>query len=444
LIRSANVPEQRILEATRGAMLARGAQGVPLLVEQLQSPDKKRFQIGLSTARELPGSEVAAALTTELSKAAPERAALIVVALGDQPGAALPGAVLEAARKGDDQVRLAAIGVVGRLGNVSNVPVLLEIAAEGNAELSQAAKAALTDLRGDDVNSDLLKRLRAAKAKPRVTLIELVGQRRIQATPELVKSLDDSDKSIRKAALTALGATVTPKDLSVLIKAATQAKNDSDRDDAVKALREASIRMPDREATATELAAAMVRASTAAKASLLRILGEMGGPNSLKTVAAAAKGDDADLRDVSTRVLGEWMTADAAPVLLVIANDKSPQNKYQTRALRGYLRIARQLDIPDNERIEMCRTALKIAERADERKLALEALKKCPSAESVELASALMKDDAVRDDAVEVAIFIGEKIKDKDPAAAKSAGTKALEASPDGELAERARALTSP
>jgi hypothetical protein len=74
----------------------------------------------------------------------------------------------------------------------------------------------------------------------------------------------------------------------------------------------------------------------------------------------------------------------------------------------------------------------------------LQVLERCPSAESIKLASALVDDEEVRDQAVQTAIFIGEKIKDEDPEAAKSAAEKALEASPPKELADRARALTSP
>jgi len=51
----ADVPKQRVLDATRGAILARGSAGIPFLVEQLTSADKGRLGIGLRTARELPG-----------------------------------------------------------------------------------------------------------------------------------------------------------------------------------------------------------------------------------------------------------------------------------------------------------------------------------------------------------------------------------------------------
>jgi HEAT repeat protein len=442
-IRNADVPEQRKLEATRGLILARGADGIPLLVEQLKSADKKRFAMALITAREVKEwQKVVEALTVELAKSPTERKALIVTTIGDCSKDKLPPAILQAARSGDKQVRLAALPVVGRLGDISTIPALLETAIDGDSDLAQAAKSALADLAGEKVNSDLSNRLPTAQGKTLSVLIEALGHRRADTAADLVKVLDNADKETRAAVLAALGATAGPKELPILITQVTNGRDAADMEVASRALQTACIRMPDREATAAKIAAAIPAASTAARVRIIEILGEMGGPNALKTIDLATQGDHAELQDVATRALGKWMTPDAAPVLLRIAKDSSPQNKYQTRALRGYLRIARQLNLPDDQRIEMCRAALKIANRPEERKLALEALKKCPSAESVKLASSLLDDEQTRDSAVEVAVFIGEKIKDKDPAAAKSAGEKALKADPNGKMADRARALT--
>ena len=397
------------------------------------------FRLGLSTARELPGHGVSEALAAELAGASPERAALIVSAIGDRDDAALPLTVLLATLGGDTPVRLAAIQAVGKRGDANSVPALLEIAANSEGELSKAAMTALTQLSGENVDDELARRLPTAEGKLLVLLIETVGARRIDAATELVKVVDHSDEAIRRAAIKALGATAGPKELAVLITEANNAQTTADAEMVGEALETASIRMPDREATAAQLAAAMEGVSPANKARLLQILGAMGGPNALETISAAAQGDDEELQDVGTRELGEWMTADAAPHLYKIA---SSDHAHKRRALRGYLRIARQLDIPDAQRLDMCRTALAIAERADERSLALAAMKRCPSVESIKLATSLVDDAQVRQRAVEAAIFIGEKIKDSDPAAAAAAGEKALQAKPPRELAERARALT--
>jgi HEAT repeat protein len=440
-IRKADVPKQRMLEATRGVIIARGKGDVPLLVEQLESTDKKRFGLGLKVAREVEGPEVTEALAAELAKAPPERAALIVAALGDRGESKLSPTVLQAAREGDRQVRLAAIQVVGRAGDASALPALIDIATGDDADLSAAAKEALATVPGERVNKELASRLPEAKGKTLDVLIELVGKRRINAVAELIKVFHSSDDATRNAALVALGATAGPADLPLLISEVTSAKNGDDSKLAEKALQTACVRMPDRETTSAELAKAMPHASASAKASLLRILGAMGGPKALATVAAAVKEGDPEQQDVGTRVLGEWMTADAAPILLEITKS-SVADKYRVRALRGYLRIARQQKMPDAERLAMFRQGLELAKRPEERELTLDILKRCPSTETIQLASSFMDDQQLRQHAVETAIFIAEKIKDKDPAAARTAAEKALKADPNGKLAERARALT--
>jgi HEAT repeat protein len=441
-IRTADVPEQRNLEATRGAIIARGEDGIPLLVEQLKSADKKRFAMALMTAREVKDSQkVVNALVAELAKSPAERKALIVTTIGDCSKDKLPPAILQAARSGDKQVRLAALAVVGRLGDVSTIPALLDAAVEADADLAQAAKAALAELAGEKVNSDLSGRLSAAKGKTLSVLIEALGHRRADTAADLVKLLNRGDKETRAAILTALGATAGPKELTILITQVTSDQEAADTEVAARALQTACIRMPDREATAAKLAAELPKASTAAKAKLLQVLGAMGGPKALETIAVAVKSGDEQSQDAGTRALGEWMTIDAAPVLLEIAKGSAP-DKYRVRALRGYLRLARQQKMADADRLAMCRVALAAAQRDDERALVLDALKRCPSPESVDLASSMLSDAELRDRAVETAIFIGEKIKDKNPAAAKSAGEKALKADPDGKMADRARALT--
>ncbi len=57
-VRQADVPKQRILEATRGAIIARGSDGIPLLLEQLQSANQALYAMGLTTAREVSAGEV--------------------------------------------------------------------------------------------------------------------------------------------------------------------------------------------------------------------------------------------------------------------------------------------------------------------------------------------------------------------------------------------------
>ena len=403
-----------MIEATRGAILARKQDGIPLLLEQFKAIDTAFFQIGLSTAREFPGNEVDKALAAEMKKAPPARAALMLTAMADRKDTVVLSAVLDAASFDPKVVRLAAITALGKVGDETCLPSLLEIAVEDDAEIAQAAKATLADLPGDKVNSQIAALLPNAKGKSFPLLMAIVGQRRIEsAVPTLVKALDSSDKAVRSATLIALGETVDLKGLGTLISQAVAPKHAEDAEVAQQALKAASIRMPDREACATELTAAMDRSpSITTKSTLLQTLGAMGGTKALAAMAAAAKGTNAELQDVSTRLLGEWMTEDAAPVLLELTKT-APGEKYQIRALKGYIRIARQFIMPDQQRAEMCQKALDIASKPAEQKMVLDVLKRYPHMETLKLAIKAMQIPAIKEDATQATLMIAQKLGSK-------------------------------
>ncbi len=406
-VRKAEVPEQRIVEATRGAILARGQEGIPLLVEQLRSSNKKLFQMALSTAREFPGGDVDQALAAELDSAPPERAALVILAMADRHETVKLAAVLKAAGSGNAQVRLAAIVALGRVGNATCLPSLLEIALESDAELSSAAKEALVILPGESVDKDIVGRLAKAEGKMYPLLIELVGQRHIEASEALLKALKHSDPAVRTAALTSLGNTASQKYLSVLVTHVVKPASPDDAPAAQAALKAAAIRMADREACASDLTAPLDRAPLPTKTVLLEILQAVGGTKALAAVGAAAKNPDPALQDAGSRLLGDWTSVDAAPVLLGLAKGGG---KYQTRALRGYIGMAQKFPMPEEQRAQMCQSALDAARQPAEQKLVLEVLKRYPNLEMLKAAVKAMEIPDLKKDASEAALAISQKI----------------------------------
>ena len=411
-VRNSDVSMQRIIEATRGAILARNQDGIPLLLEQFRSPEKGLFQVALTTAREFPGGEVDKALVTEMTAAAPERAALMIQAMADRKETVVLAAVLNAAGKGPKEVRLSAIDALARVGDVSCLTSLLQIALETDADLAQTAKLTLAELPGVKVDAQIVAMLPKAEGNMLPLLLQLVGQRRIDAIPLLLKSVAHSDKTVRSAALIALGETVPLKSLSVLVSQVVAPKYPDDALVAQQALKAASIRMADREACAGELSNAVDKTSSVpTKGALLQILGAMGGPKALATIGTAAKSKDPQLQDISSRLLGEWMTEDAAPVLLELA--KIPANQYKVRALRGYIRIARQFVLPEDQRAEMCQKAFDAASQTAEKKLVLDVLKRYPGTETFKQAIKAIQDADLKEDATQATLVIAQKLSEK-------------------------------
>ncbi len=243
-------------------------------------------------------------------------------------------------------------------------------------------------------------------------LIELVGQRRVDAVPLLLKALDHSDKSVRSAALIALGETVALKRLSVLVTQFINPKYLEDAPVAQQALKAASVRMPDREACAAELAIALKRSPKGKKSILLEILSDVGGTIALKTLGKAAKSDDPQLQDTGSRLLGKWNSLDAAPVLLDLAKT-APANKYKVRALRGYIGLARKFAMPEQQRAKMCQNAFDASRRPAEQKLVLTVLKLHPSKGALKLAIKAMQVPELKDDATQATLVIAQKLGSK-------------------------------
>jgi HEAT repeat protein len=414
-VRRADVPRRLHAAATRGLILARQSSGVPLLLELLEADDKDLFDVALRTSRELPGDDVTQALVAALDSLPPPRQALLIRAIGDRQDAAALPAVRKWAAEGSPQVRLAAIDVLGQMSDASAATVLLETAVSGDSALARAAQTSLVNLHGQAVDAAIAANLDRGDTQARTLLLDLVAQRAIaSALPAVLQAADDSDEQVRLAALRTLGSIITLEQLAMLTNRLLAAKSPQETAALEEALKVASLRMPDRDACAGVFLDSMAQASTASKRFLIQLLGSVGGARALEGVAAAAEDADENLQDAATQVLGEWMGAEAAPVLLHLAETLG-NDKFKTRALRGYIRILRQMNLPGDEKLAMCEAALRAARRDEERRLVLAALGRIPSAKAIAMLVPHLANPALAEDAAAAALAVGQTIVQTDP-----------------------------
>jgi HEAT repeat protein len=446
-LRKADLPKHIQIAALHGVVRAGESQSVSLLAECLGSEDKAMVRVALRMAQEINSPEVTEMIMEALelpdaagSTAPHPRQVLLIHTLGHlgQP-AALP-VIIEAARSPARDIREAAVQVLGKVGDASAVGILLS-AMNDEGGLSQAAFHSLTKLEGDEVDAAIVKALDGADGETRVLLIQLVGERGISAAlPAVKQAANDADPQVAVAAIRALGTTVGADELSILIDRLVKPRSPDEAAAANEALKKALLRMPDRDAAAGKLLAAVPRASSETRLALLDLLGVVGGPTALQGVAAAVREGNDELQDAATRVLGGWMTPDVAPVLLDLA--KSGSAKYKVRTLRGYIRIIRQFGLPDDERLAMCREAIEAATRDQEKQLVLDALTRIASAASMEMIAAHLDDPNLKEAAAAAAVTLGENIVDQHPAIVADA-MKKTQTARDKNVAKRAKLLLS-
>jgi HEAT repeat protein len=395
--------------ALRGAILSRGKDGVPLLVEALQGTDDALAAAAVRSAMELPGPEVTAALVAALPKASPQRQGMLIAVLADRGEAQVLPAVLQAAQSSDAQLRLAALRALRRVGDASCVPALLDAATTGDPEVAQSAMESLQSLQDKTVDQQIAARLSQAEGKSRSVLMELATQRRTTAAaPSFWLAADDADPTVRAAALAGLGAVLDTADLPKLIARLSVTKEQQEATALDKALRDVCLRAADRESACGQLAAALTSAEAPIKTRILETLGAVGGAQALETVAAAARSNNEQLRDTAYRVLGEWTSADAAPILLELHKAVSDE-RLKVRAIRAYIRIAKQFDMPANTRAEMCRTALQAASRDEDKRLVLVVLLRYPDEEMQAIALEAAKLPGLKDEALAVVMSMANQ-----------------------------------
>lgn len=437
----ASVPKHVQAAALGGQMRLQQGEAKDLLLAQIRSQDPVFFNLGLSVARQMPGAEVTAALAAELEKFPPERQALLLRALGDRSEQVPLALIIASSRNGAIAVREVAVRMLARHADPSAAGFVLDAAVSGG-EVAAAAKESLKNMPPNPaLDAAIAARLAGATPQGKAVLIELVGARRISAAlPVVQAALSDTNEPVRLAATMAIGDLIDLNNLDLLIAPALADSKPAEMATARAALKTAAARVADRDACAVKFAERLKGASPANQTYLLELLAVVSGPKALDTVVANAKSSDPATKDVATRVLGEWPDASAAPVLLNIVRHDS-DSKYQIRALRGYIRIARQLKLPDKTKLDMFRTAMEVSKRNEEKKLALDILSRIPSSMSLKLAVSSLDQPALKDTAAEVAVKIAAKHIGRSPKAVASAMQKVLDSGVSGNSADAARQL---
>lgn len=440
-VRRADVPGPLRAAATRGAILARQSAGLPLLLEQLKAHDNDLFDVAIKTSRELPGGDVTQSLIAELDRLPPARQVLLIRAIGDRQDAAALSAMRTRAVSGPSETRVAAIRVLGQMGDVSAATMLLETAVSDDSVLAEAAHASLAKLHGSEVDEAIVKNLDRGDPKARALLLDLTAQHSIaSALPVVLRAADDPNEQVRLAATKALGRIIGLKEIAILTDRLLAAKSPLEAAALQETLKVACLRMPDRDACAGKLLDCLPNAPIASKCFLIELFGSVGGARSLKAVSAAAEDADEDLQDAATRVLGEWMSADAAPELLKLARTLR-NDKFKTRTLRGYIRLARQLSLPAEQKLAMCEAAFGAAQRDEERRLILAALSRVPSAKAITMVVPHLDHPTLAEDAAAAALAVGEKTVHTDPRVVADAMQQVLESGVSSGKTAQAKAL---
>ncbi|MDO8542402.1 MAG: HEAT repeat domain-containing protein [Opitutaceae bacterium] len=346
-VRGAPVAAQLRATATRGAIVARGAAGRTLLVEQLHATEISMRDAALASIRELPDPPVTAILVAELETAEPDLQALLIPALADRESGQVLAAIEAKARAPSEEVRVAAVQALGRIGRNSSLPLLLQATRAPSNRETAAAFASLARINAPDTQAEILQILPATAPALRARLIAVIGERNARgAGAALLELAQNPDTETSKASLRALAAAARPDDLPELIRMAVAMPDEERKTLAARAIATTAMRVPEVGRRVDAVLSQLRQATNEnARISLLLPLGAIvrsigGSAEALPVITSMLTDNSERVRDAALRTLADWPSAAPGMTLLEVATRRDATPVQREIGLRGATRMA--------------------------------------------------------------------------------------------------------
>ncbi len=276
------------------------------------------------------------------------------------------------AQSEEEATRVASLQALGRIGEAEATLFLIQQAMASSGREQEAARHALSRLRGAD--PVILEALEAGNPALRPELLNTVIARRIsEAAPLLLDQFVEADMSQRGELLQALAEVADPEHLDMIIPLLLAVDEPAESEQVMGVVATVAERSESAETSIASISAALQEETEpAAKRNLYAALGKIADPLALPLLEQGL--EDADARQTVVEALGAWPN-DAPMPLLRAAMERFAGSEEGARALAGYVRLAGL----DKERtpeatVGLYKEAMAFAETPEDKQLVIAAI----------------------------------------------------------------------
>jgi HEAT repeat protein len=416
---------------------------IQLILDLLGDPDKEMRSLGLEQIRtQAEGRGATLRFAAHLPKLSADAQVGLLRALAERRDEAARPAVLERFESSRlEPVRVAAIGALSALGDLTDVERLVPLLVGPSGAERAAARSGLISMRGEKVPKVIAGQIMQVSPPLAVALLEiLVARRALDETVDILPAALADDPTVRTAAMAALGQLAGPEHLSALVRGVLRADPGRERSAAEKAVLFVCNRIEDPQQRAEPLLAAIDELGRSEQMAMLSTMGRIGGGQSLKRIEAVIADGDSGRHELGVRALCNWPNASIASRLIELAEEDDHRG-CRTTALRALIRIAPLRDSrSDQERLGLLKKAMAMAERDSERTLVLQRARAIRTMESLEFLLSFVDDPTVAEVTCESIIELAHHRGLREPNKPRfdQALDQVLETTDDATLQERA------
>lgn len=393
-----------------------GENGLDLVVDQITGDNDYLTAVALGAMTQVPGSKATEKFASLLSDLAPAKQVLLLDALACRNDTTARSAVIDTLAGDDQAVRLAALKVLGTLGDASTVKLLIATAAAAKGPERRTCRASLDQLKGEGIIEALLLNLSNSNAKTKVEKIRALEVHHNNSTiTEVIKTTQDQELAVRRQSYETLSVIARQEDFPVLVDLMLALKDERLQKPAEKTVGNCYRRCSDQAFAKSILLDRIDQSPVQGKYKIMRILSHIGDDECLDTVKAYLHDENSALRLAAIRTLSNWPNATARDDLLHIA--QNPDNPTeQVLALRGYIRLVRLTENQNEiQTLAMFQTAMDLSQKPQEKKMVLAGIADLKTIDALEMAADYIDEPSLRAEAVTAALKIAESTKANEP-----------------------------
>ena len=383
--------------------------GVEALNDLLAAMDSENQELqgtALQLAERIPGKGATSQWVAKMNKVPSQTRASIIAMLGRRGDKSALPELLQATTDRNKTVKLTAISAAAQLGYNEALQTLLDIMKTGWQDEVDIVKESILSYTDSKVLPTLANNLSDMPDVSRIALLEILAARQAKAHLNVViNQARGTNGPVSLAAMSALENMVSAKDLPVLIDLLTNAKSEQEIQAAQDAIVASANQIENPEKRADLLLQALPNTAEDMKEYLLLPMARIGGEKALQTVVEASKSSDPELKSTAVWTIANWCDISAADELLKLAQNEE-YTSYQSMVANGYIQLVRKAELQPAQKFSMLKEAMFIAKTKEQKQRVLEVLATVRTVESLLFVAPYLEDESLQEDAAKAAVDI--------------------------------------
>ncbi len=425
--------------ALKGLILSDKDHALELIYKSLKNDEPELQSVAAGMVRILPDGTDLKKIFTQCPKLSKWGQVQLLSAFADRGETSARNTVLKAVKHKNESVRIAALNSISKIGNESDVDLLIRAASGKKGIERDAARRSLYLLPGTSVDEKIIAEIPKADTNTKVELVRSLGSRNVlTAVKTLIKTAADQERSVRRESMKALAIVAAPENMNEVIQLLIKEDKNDVRKEAEKSIVAIAKKIQAEDQRAGPVLEVLPSIDkTESKGSLIKVLGQIGDKTALPVLKEYLSDKNSDFQEAAIHALSAWYDAGPADDLFEVAKTTDNETN-KILALRGYVTLLLiKNDRTDNESLGLYFKAMGLAENISEKRLVLSGFATLRSMEALETTSGYLGDIQIQPEA-EAAVFrIANRIKDPDKEKVKEILNKILKNTKNSNLRSR-------